>query len=513
MTHKSEKCPFCGTSGVHLFTNFDLEQDRPILDAMRSYEEDWNATDGVCTQCLNNAHERLQNKLLNTISSEGDGFGVLPTPLRLNAHPRYNGKRVTICFIDSGFYPHPDIAERILLIRDVTRPRRNKNYFSEPHENAWHGTMTAVVCAGDGASSGGLYRGIATGASLVLLKVTDEDGHISGTAITKALHWVDKNHKAYNIKIVNLSVADDEEHSFHRSEMAKAVQSLAKKGIMVVAAVGNDINAPILPPASIPEVLTVGGFDDRNTLDPLQQTLYHSTSGSTVDGLLKPEIIAPAIWLAAPILPKSDMQKEALALFKKLNEARGSTKTDYLKLIKDKKLLSPYYQHSDGTSFAAPIVCAIIAQMMQANSELSSSMIREILMTTARPLMNENSVRQGYGVVQAGHAVIMAKNEKHHGWMPSSPIIDMVNNQIHFYFHNHDAKTVTLAGDFNLWDANNLPMNKKDDGFWHLVLAVPSKGSHNYKYVIDRTNWSPDPLNLFRIDDGFGSFNSQFFVN
>ena len=509
---KSENCPFCDGPGEYLITHFNLEQDKPILDALRDYKEDWDTTDGVCARCLSNAHELLQDKLLNTETSDGDGFGVLPTPLRLNAHPSFTGNGVTICFIDSGFYPHPDIEKRILLIRDITQPKRGKHYFFEPHENAWHGTMTSVVCAGDGQSSQGVYRGIASGASLVLLKVTDENGHISGAAITKALQWVVQNHKSYGIKIVNLSVTDDEERSFHKSEMAEAVHSLTKKEITVVAAVGNDRSAPILPPANIPEVLTIGGFDDRNTLDPLQQTLYHSTSGSTVDGLLKPEIIAPAIWLAAPILPKSAVQEEAIGLFEKFQRTNGRIKADYLEQIKAKKLISPYYQHSDGTSFAAPIVCAVIAQMLEANPKLTPSMIREILLTTARPLVHENNIRQGYGVVQAGHAVIRAKNENHFRWMNISPIVDVPNRQIHFYFHHHDAKTVALAGDFNAWSVNDLLMKKQKDGFWHVVFATPPEGVYVYKYVVDGSIWATDPLNFYRVDDGFGAFNSRFFV-
>ena len=514
MQKPKRNCPFCASASEKVVTHFDLEEDKPLIDAMRAYKEDWDAADGVCTSCLSHAHQQLQQKLLNTETHQGDWFSVLPTPLRLNADPELSGKGVTICFIDSGFYPHPDIEKRILLIRDMHRPERAKKYFlDEVHENAWHGTMTSVVCAGDGKSSQGIYSGIASGASLVLLKVTDDNGHISGTAITKALKWVVKNHKAYGIRIVNLSVTDDEEHSFHESEMNEVIQKLTEMGITVVAAVGNDTNAPILPPASLPDVLTVGGLDDQNTLDPFQKTLYHSTSGSTIDGLLKPEIIAPAIWLAAPILPNSEVQKEAKALFDQFQAASGQAKTDFLEQIKSKKLLSPHYQHADGTSFAAPIVCSIIAQMLEANDKLSPSMIREILFTTARPLGHENNIRQGYGVVQAGHAVMQAKNEEHLEGAHSSPIIDIPKGKIHFYFHNHDAKTVVVAGDFNGWSVNDLKMNKKKDGFWQADLAIPEEGDYSYKYVVDGESWLTDPLNVYREDDGFSSFNSRFFIN
>ena len=40
---------------------------------------------------------------------------------------------------------------------------------------SWHGTMTSVVCAGDAELSNGLYKGIASDAELVLIKVQNEE--------------------------------------------------------------------------------------------------------------------------------------------------------------------------------------------------------------------------------------------------------------------------------------------------------------------------------------------------
>ena len=59
----------------------------------------------------------------------------------------------------------------------------------------------------------------------------------------------------------------------------------------------------MLPPASAPSVLTVGGLDDKNRLAFAGYDMYHSSYGPTIDGLQKPEVIAPGIWVAAPILP------------------------------------------------------------------------------------------------------------------------------------------------------------------------------------------------------------------
>ena len=63
--------------------------------------------------------------------------------------------------------------------------------------------------------------------------------------------------------------------------------------------------------------------------------------------------------------------------------------------IKKKKLVSPNYQYADGTSFAAPIVCSVIAQMLEANPKHSPFLIKEILLKTARKIPTREVLRQG----------------------------------------------------------------------------------------------------------------------
>lgn len=510
-----KNCPFCGLQHPRLVQSFHPLQDQPVLEKLQHHRHDWTPEQGVCLRCLDGAHQEVLNNLLVANGKESAGLSVLPTPIRLNVHPDFTGQGVTICLIDSGFFIHPDLEfpqNRIKKIVDITHPRRSQTYFRQPNGNAWHGTMTSVVCAGNGHLSNGVYRGIASGAELVLLKVTDEQGHITGENITKALQWICKNHEKYGIRIVNLSVSADDPISFRESEVDKAVKTLHEKGIVVVAAVGNDPHAPILPPANAPEVLAIGGLDDRNTLDPMQQTLYHSTFGWTVDGLLKPELLAPAIWLAAPILPGTPEHQQAQLIFEKLEKAEGQDREDLIRQAKQGKFVSPHYQHADGTSFAAPIVCAIIAQMLEANPKLTPNRVREILLTTARPLPYEDRQRQGYGVVQAGHAVIQAGGDAHHQLWASSPLVDLANKEIHFRFHYHDAREVALSGDFNAWAANLQLMEQTEDGLWEKTIPLPGKGTYQYKYVVDGKHWKSDPLNVYRAPDGFWGFNSVFFV-
>lgn len=46
------------------------------------------------------------------------------------------------------------------------------------------------------------------------------------------------------------------------------------------------------------------------------------------------------------------------------------------------------------------------------------------------------------------------------------------------------ARRVTVAGEFNGWDMNALPMKKRPDGMWEIVLSL-SRGRYEYKFVAD----------------------------
>src|SRR5207244_12042382 len=54
------------------------------------------------------------------------------------------------------------------------------------------------------------------------------------------------------------------------------------------------------------------------TLWIARRGMYRSSYGPTIDGLQKPELIAPGIWVAAPILPSTPTAEEA-ELYSQLN--------------------------------------------------------------------------------------------------------------------------------------------------------------------------------------------------
>src|SRR4051812_48894995 len=88
-------------------------------------------------------------------------FGVIPTADKLNANAKFTGKGVTIAFLDSGFYPHPDFADRVIAFHDISGTEKSFHTISEPQSWHWHGTQTVTSCAGNGTLSDGVYRGLA----------------------------------------------------------------------------------------------------------------------------------------------------------------------------------------------------------------------------------------------------------------------------------------------------------------------------------------------------------------
>jgi serine protease AprX len=367
---------------------------------------------------------------------------ILPTPLRLNADMQFTGKGVTIAFLDSGFYPHPDLVRpknRILRYVDATGPAPvEREHFNKPHVSSWHGLMTSSVAAGSGFMSEGLYRGLASQASLVLVKTGNRRGRrIYDKDILRALNWVIGNRLRYHIRVVNISLGGAHPTDGQPGELDELVEEAVARGIVVVTAVGNDGSPRVIPPASAVSAITVGGLDDQNTLDARGHRMYGSNFGHGVNHLAKPEIIAPAIWLAAPMLPGTRVHNEALFLwrlerasdeelgtilqteyaqsrFKKetLRQPLAEIRAAIRRRMAENKYIHPHYQHVDGTSFAASIVSSVVAQMIEANPLLSPARVKQLLVETARPLENAPRERQGFGVVDAAGAVAAARRDR-----------------------------------------------------------------------------------------------------
>jgi hypothetical protein len=62
---------------------------------------------------------------------------------------------------------------------------------------------------------------------------------------------------------------------------------------------------------------------------------------------------------------------------------------------------------------------------------------------------------------------------------------------------------VTLTGDFNDWNAGQLPL-EAHAGEWSVTLRL-RPGRYRYAFVVDGTRWVADPHGAAAIDDDFGT--------
>jgi serine protease AprX len=431
----TESCAFCRADlevgGAPAIERLD-PQVQLLLLANNPW---WRPPEPICFDCARSFTEAAAEvRALFPPGATIDAL-ILPTSARLRASDPYRGRGVTMAFLDSGFFAHPDLVEprdRILRYVDVTRPGAKRADLDRPDESSWHGMMTSVVACGNGRLSGGIYQGLASDADLVLVKCGTAR-RIKHDDIRRGLDWVIRNRKRYRIRVVNVSCGGDYEAPYHEDALSQAAERATAEGLLVCAAAGNlghRVGHPVLPPASAPSVLTVGGLDDKNRLTPTGWDMYHSSYGPTLDGLQKPEVIAPGIWVAAPILPGTPTAAQATLLSRLAAapdrelrallaaspgvdatlDAAASLDPALLRQLvnaklRDNNVISGAYKHVDGTSFSAPIVASLAARMLEANPALLPRQVKLILMRTARRLPHVDVDRQGWGVVDPRAAI------------------------------------------------------------------------------------------------------------
>lgn len=299
----------------------------------------------------------------------------------------FTGKGVTVAFVDSGVYPHEDFKERIIGWKDMDNPNK-----ITPHDERGHGTHVAGLIVGNGKLSGGGASGSAPGANLVAIKIKSEfndekDEVIAVSEAIAGLQWILNNKTQYNIKVVNLSIGVTPTTGWKQDLFAQAVEKVIAAGITVVTVAGNE-NDPLLSgcitsPGIAPSAITVGAIDDQKTADPDDDNIYYRSSrGPTIDGIQKPDVVAPGVSVWSTLAPGS-----------KVGESSPSAK-NYIELT--------------GTSQAAPIVTGLVATLLEANKELTPLEIKEILVESAHTLSDIDIKAQGAGVVDAPKALGLA---------------------------------------------------------------------------------------------------------
>lgn len=299
------------------------------------------------------------------------------------------GNGVLMAFFDSGFrldhvaYARVRDSGQVKASRDfvdggaaVFDPDTTLSSIRSPYDR--HGAQTLAFAA---AYHPGVYLGTAWGAKFALARTEDNavESRVEEDNWAAAVVWAD----SLGADIISSSLGyrdgftdSTENYTYPDMDGATTVISIAaagavKRGMVVVNSAGNEgvgtTLGTITAPADVDGVVAVGAVDQNRMLAGF------SGAGPTYDGRMKPDVAAPGAW--APTVEPSD---------------------------------SAAYTVGSGTSFAAPIVSAITALILQANPGISEEEVRARLYASCGFAYGQTLAdnRFGRGIPNAALAVM-----------------------------------------------------------------------------------------------------------
>jgi subtilisin family serine protease len=166
---------------------------------------------------------------------------------------------VRVAIIDSGIdRDHPEFRNRLAGANTFV----GGSAFRDQHG---HGTFVAGLIAARLDNEG--IAGLAFPAQLLVAKVVRPDGMVPLEAEARAIRWaVDRGARVINLSLGGLRDPFDPNHDSYSPLEASAVAYAVRKGVIVVAAVGNGDQAKEQPwryasyPAALPHVLGVSAL-------------------------------------------------------------------------------------------------------------------------------------------------------------------------------------------------------------------------------------------------------------
>jgi len=255
-------------------------------------------------------------------------------------HEQY-GKGAKVAVLDTGIdqkSPELHIIGGISFVSDET---------SYDDVNG-HGTHIAGTIAALKDNQG--LIGVAPEASVYAVKVLDKTGEGTYSQVLQGIDWAIDN----KMDIVSMSFSGKE----YSIALAEAMDEAYQKGILLVAAAGNDGGDTVDFPARLHSVMAVGAVDGNNEKAPFSNT------GNEV------ELVAPGVNI------------QGLAL-------------------------NHTYSTISGTSVSVPYVVGVAALVKGQNPALSNQQIRSILNESATPLGETSSY--GHGLINASAALDLSK--------------------------------------------------------------------------------------------------------
>ena len=303
--------------------------------------------------------------------------------------------RVNVAVIDSGIDSrHPEFQGRLVAANTFV----GGSAFRDKHG---HGTFVAGLIAARLDNEG--IAGLAFPAQLIVAKVVREDGVVPLEAEARAIRWaVDRGARVINLSLGGIRDPFDPDHDSYSPLEAAAVEYAVRKGVVVVAAVGNSENAKEQPwryasyPAALPHVLGVSALarDGSVPMFSNRDELYN-------------DISAPGDDLFST-LPRSLTALRPTCLEQGYSECGP-----------------PEFRRPQGTSFASAIVAAGAAVLRSTfGPGVGANQIRAILERSAadqtpatgcRRCTSERDALSGWGKLDVAAAV---------GWKAPFPAVD-----------------------------------------------------------------------------------------
>ena len=355
----------------------------------------------------------------------------------------FTGKDVNIAMVDTGVdNEHPGLNEKFIagydavcyLHSDPTCTAggvRETDGTYDPDDGHQHGTACMGMAAATGIDASGAqtdFYGSAPDADLVDVRIGTDAG--AGPfenyllaqefyeSAMNGLQWIIDNRDTawqgadeanYGIDIISLSwgITSHEGGGSDGEDMHSRILNEAMElGVVVSVAAGNDgpDNDGLSGMGSSSLSITVGATDDQNTIDRSDDTVAGYSSrgprrdngdGNPLDEL-KPEVSAPG---------SNIIQAEGCVTSSGCVNLLGGSAED-----------NGYTGRGSGTSYATPSVSGILAMMIEANPDLTTAEMKEILKLTAErrgeasapevdPFWNRDF---GWGMVDAYEAVKLA---------------------------------------------------------------------------------------------------------
>ena len=371
------------------------------------------------------------------------------------------GQGVGVAVLDSGIDNQDPAAfgARVTARVDLVDPAH-----PAAGDPAGHGTHVAGIVA---ANRSFPSPGVAPDASLVSVRVLDEGGHGRVSRVIRGLEWVIAHKNQLGIRVVVMALGAPAVSSYHEDPLAAAAEMAWRSGLVVVVAAGNDgpTARTITTPGFDPLVLTVGAADESGTSATRDDVIPSwSSEGPTLDGLAKPDVVAPGRKIVSARVP-------------------GST----IDLSMPTHVEGPLTFRLSGTSEATGVAAGAATLLVAQRPHLSPDEVKALLTRSASKLQGVSASAQGSGEIDAARAFRTRTPE--HAAQSARPS-DGLLRLLFSLGPTELAEVLQVNGDRVNWDRVNWDRVNWDQVDWDRV---------NWDRVNwDRVNW--DRVNWDRVN-------------